>query len=283
MKEKGRGWKPDMPDWRDHDLTTKAVKVLLEKKKAKIAKEVDLSEHCSPVEDQGSLGSCTAHAGTSLLEFHQKLMYNQHIEHSRLFLYKVTRFLDKDIGDTGAQLRTTMKALTVFGCPPEMYWPYKTTEGWDIDPDNACYAFAQRYRALKYFRVDAPGLTPAQQLEAIKTHLSSGFALMFGFSCYSSLDRDEVGETGKVPFPNKGENGKGGHAILAVGYSDSIQIVNGGVTTTGALKFQNSWGKAWGDKGFGWLPYDYILRGAADDFWGLTSTEWLDVSEFNSF
>lgn len=75
----------------------------------------------------------------------------------------------------------------------------------------------------------------------------------------------------------------GGHAIDAVGYDDSRKIKNagpGGVATKGAFLIRNSWGTGWGDKGYGWLPYDYVLNGLAVDWWCLIKGEWIDTGEF---
>jgi C1A family cysteine protease len=50
--------------------------------------------------------------------------------------------------------------------------------------------------------------------------------------------------------------------------------------TTGALLIRNSWSRDWGDEGYGWLPYEYVLKGAADDFWVLLSQDWVDTGQF---
>jgi C1A family cysteine protease len=34
------------------------------------------------------------------------------------------------------------------------------------------------------------------------------------------------------------------------------------------------------DKGYGWLPYEYVLEGLADDWWSLLKGEWIDTGEF---
>ena len=75
----------------------------------------------------------------------------------------------------------------------------------------------------------------------------------------------------------------GGHAIVAVGYDDKMPIENRdcGLKTKGALLIRNSWGKAWGDEGYGWLPYDYVLKGLAIDFWSMLKQQWVDTGQFS--
>ncbi|MEM4233018.1 MAG: C1 family peptidase, partial [Thermoplasmata archaeon] len=87
---------------------------------------------------------------------------------------------------------------------------------------------------------------------------------------------------GKIPFPTKNERVLGGHAVLAVGYDDRMEIKNpyGDASTTGALMVRNSWGMSWGDEGYGWLPYDYVLKELAMDFWSILKQEWVDTGQF---
>lgn len=75
----------------------------------------------------------------------------------------------------------------------------------------------------------------------------------------------------------------GGHAIFAVGYDDNKIIKNSSpkaVESKGAFLIRNSWGEGWGDKGYGWLPYDYVLHGLAEDWWSLIKAEWVDTEQF---
>ena len=289
-EKRGMGWIPDYPDFRDYTERTEDVKLVLASARGakaratarSVSSTVDLRQWCSPIEDQGALGSCTAHAGAGVIEYYERRSIGKHIDASRLFLYKVTRNLMKQKGDTGAYLRKTMGAMVLFGVPPEEYWPYSDDkEKFDREPPAFCYAFAQNYQTLKYFRHDPPATKASEILGKVKAHLSKGHPAMFGFTVYSSIEQAE--KTGRIPFPSSKDRIEGGHAVAAVGYDDRMKIKNnfGKIETTGALLIRNSWGKGWGEEGYGWLPYEYVLKGLAKDFWSILKKEWIDAGQFN--
>lgn len=296
----GMGWLPDYPDFRDY--TTEQNKVsdslkrlgqkhsvramLTEAGAAKPAKNlpasVDLREWCPPIEQQGGIGSCTAHAAVGILEYFERRAFGKHIDASRLFLYKVTRNMLNWTGDTGAFLRTTMGALVLLGVPPEEYWPYIEAD-FEKEPSAFCYAFAQNYQAISYYRLDPTGIARDVLLRQIRTSLAAGLPAMFGFTVFSALSQAE--KNGMIPFPTNGEKIMGGHAVAAFGYDDEKEIKNtnpGAVATKGALLVRNSWGSGWGEGGYGWLPYDYVLKGLAVDWWSLLKNEWIDTGEFRT-
>jgi C1A family cysteine protease len=286
IEKLGMGWLPDYPDFRDYTVEQDSMKAMLTKARVAVRRKVslptsaDLRAWCSPIENQGSLGSCTANAGVGIAEYFERRAFGKHIDASRLFLYKATRSMLHWTGDTGAFLRSTMGALALFGVPPEEYWPYVVAD-FDKEPPAFCFAFAQNYQAINYYRLDPPGTAKDVLLNQIKTNLAAGLPSMFGFTVYSSYTQGAT--TGKIPYPTPGEKTVGGHAIVAVGYDDSMKIKNtnpGASETTGALLFRNSWGTGWGSSGYGWLPYDYVLKGLAVDWWSLLKNEWIDTGAF---
>jgi C1A family cysteine protease len=289
----GFGWVPDRPDLRDYSsqtlqVSTELIKLERFKKKAKkpgIASTLpittDLRNWCSPVEDQKNLGSCTAHAGIGLLEYFERRSQGKYVDASRLFLYKVTRKLLSWSGDTGAYLRTTMQALAAFGAPPEKYHPYIVGD-YEKEPSAFCYAFAQSYKGLTYYRLD-PGSTSGNvALASIKEYLSAGLPCMFGFTCYGSALDQASANHGAIPYPVKKDSVVGGHAVIAIGYDNNKLITNAddGSKTKGAILIRNSWGVGWGESGYGWLPYSYFENRLAEDIWSLVKAGWFDTGAF---
>lgn len=297
---KGRGWLKDLPDFRDNsplstDLSKRQkMRGALEPVNAILSRvnagkrsgppaspstREDLRAWCSPVEDQGSLGSCSAHAGISLFEYFEKRAFGRYVNGSRLFLYKATRNLLRWEGDDGAYLRSTMGALALFGVVPEKYWPYDEKR-YNDEPSAFLYSYARNFQAVLYYRLDNTGIDRNELLERIKEHLRNALPCIFGFSCYSSLD---LADDGNIPFPDKDESADGGHAVMAVGFDDDKKIINPGnkrISTTGAFLIKNSWGTEWGENGYGWLPYEYVLQDIAEDWWCMTKAEWIDTRQF---
>jgi len=107
--------------------------------------------------------------------------------------------------------------------------------------------------------------------------------MMFGFTVYSSISQAD--NTSKIPYPTPRERVLGVHAVDAVGYDDNMKIKNDNAAdeeegTTGAFLIRDSWGKEWGSEGYGWPPYEHVLKGLAIDWWSLLKNEWIDAGEF---
>jgi C1A family cysteine protease len=74
----GTGWLPPLPDLRDYTEQVKDIPEMTEKlgippqEDIELLEETDWRAYCSEVEDQGSLGSCTAHAAVGAAEYFQQ-------------------------------------------------------------------------------------------------------------------------------------------------------------------------------------------------------------------
>jgi C1A family cysteine protease len=172
-----------------------------------------------------------------------------------------------------------MAAMALFGLPPEKYWPYNEST-YNDEPSAFMYSYAKNFKALLYYRLDANGVKGQALLNSIKDSLRNCLPMIFGFTCFTSLDQ---ADDGRIPFPDKNEEVDGGHAVMAVGFDDNMKIVNPNnnkIVSIGAIKIRNSWSSLWGESGYGWLPYDYVLSGIADDWWSMTKAEWIDTKQF---
>lgn len=278
------GWIPDPQDRRDFvpgDERLRKQKTLVEAA-ARVPPSIDLTRWFPPVDSQLPLSSCTASAAAGILGYFEKKAFGHDVIASRMFLYKVERNLLGQTGDTGAFLRIAMKALRAFGVPPEESWPFDV-DLLDVEPAPFHYAYASNYKAVSYFRLDPPGTSGDALLERIKSSLASSIPAMFGLALYPSF---ELAGNGRIPLPFAWETPSVLHALVAAGYDDAVEIsaINPRTgflqTSRGAIRVRNSWGTAWGERGYGWLPYDYVRRGLTSDWWSLTKADYLDTGEF---
>ncbi len=174
------GWIPDIPSAKDYTSASPKVQPLLARLRSKRPgpppSSVILEGDFPPVENQGPIQSCTAHAGVALLEYFYRKAIQQTIgpmgNASRMFLYKVTRnLLNRPNLDSGAFLRTTMEAMRLIGVAPEDVWPY-VPESLYVEPPAFIYALAGNYKATTYFRLDPEGSSNEETLQEVKLALS---------------------------------------------------------------------------------------------------------------
>jgi C1A family cysteine protease len=212
---------------------------------------VDLSSKCSPIENQGQLGSCTGNAITGLLEYLENIKREKLVRLSRLFVYFNERMIEGTINsDAGANIRDGIKSILTWGVCSEDIWPYDVQQ-FKTKPNADAYIDAATRKDYEYASVP-------QTEHAICSCLASGSPLVFGITVYESLESAEVAKSGIAPMPAEGEKVLGGHALLIVGYDKKDQT----------FLIRNSWGPHWGIKGYFKLPFAYVLDpNLADSFW----------------
>ncbi len=217
--------------------------------------KVDLSENDNWGEmfDQGDLGSCVSNSVAYCIRFVRKKEGRTVYDPSRLFIYYFGRLLENmPINeDTGLYIRSGYKSVARYSVCSEKNWAYKPIKFAVKPNDNAIQAAAQ-HKTFSYLYVD-------HTLTDLKKCLSDGYPISFGFTVFDSFMSSSVARTGQVPYPKvDAEEQFGGHAVTLVGYDDEKQM----------FKIANSWGNKWGDNGFCYMPYKFILNdNFVGDFW----------------
>ena len=240
-------WVPDKLDNRDYryTITPKVTPNL-----------VDLRRYCTPIENQGNLGSCTGQAIAGAIELLNK-RNGKHNDISRLFIYYYERLLLGTVNyDSGAYIRDGIKVTNHYGASLESHWPYDIRK-FRQEPINEAKVDALKRKVTRYERViDFNGCINA---------LSNGYPVIIGFHVYSSFMTNNVARTGNMPYPNtKRERLLGGHAVLLVGYNKTKKV----------FIARNSWGTSWGDKGYFYMPFDMIIKpNMSSDYWIIKSVD----------
>ena len=237
-------WKADKPDHRDYkyQVTQKTNPNLL-----------DLRSYCSPIEHQGSLGSCTGQSIAGAIELLNKRSGKPN-DVSRLFIYYYERVLLGTVNyDSGAYIRDGIKVTNKYGASLESRWPYDIRK-FKQEPIIEAKNDALNRKVTRYERVnDFNGCIDA---------LTNGYPVVMGFLVYQSFMAANVAKTGIMPYPNtKREKLLGGHAVLLVGYNKTKKV----------FIARNSWGTNWGDKGYFYMPFDIVKPNMSSDYWIIKS------------
>ncbi|MEM1149190.1 MAG: C1 family peptidase [Pseudomonadota bacterium] len=223
-----------------------------------LPERVDLRGLCSPVENQGGVGSCAANAAVGAMEYLQRRQKAPEIDLSRLFVYYNARALaDTEDDDCGTFIHHAMAAVLAHGACPERMWPYQEAM-WMIKPHQACYDAAASFEAIQYAR------TPLGPV--CKATLAAGLPIVFGAYLPSQwmYAGGDAQATLRPPSDGGWPEPGGGHAMLIVGYDDA----------KACWTVRNSWGAEWGDGGHCYIHYDVMARYShPHHFWAIGGLE----------
>lgn len=250
MRYRKYGWHKDSSDSRDYVHSPKITDNLQRK--------FSLKDVMPPVLDQGKLGSCTANGIANCirrLDIIEKIENNK--PRSRLFIYFNERKMENTVGeDSGASIRDGIKSVNRWGSCFEETWPYDINM-FTEEPIPQAYAEAKKHRTVRYHKVK-------QTEEDITNTIANGLPVIFGFAVFDTIENPQVMKTGIVPMPTSYAKQIGGHCVILTGYDKTYRL----------FQFQNSWGESFGDDGYGYISYDYVLNPKlANDFWVIQWTE----------
>jgi hypothetical protein len=232
---------------------------------AMVAAGVDLRFIAPPIEDQGSVGDCTANATCGALEFFQNRagMYSPL---SELFNYWYSRFVffgTAPTADTGSTTEAALSALSQYGICLENTWP--TTESDLVQPSNVAIAEALNYTVDSYSQLIslASWYDYEKMIYGIMFALSKGFPVIFSFNVGQTIYNLTASQVYE-PINSAANPVIGGHDVVICGYTGSFDA--------GTLKFivRNSWGTSWCDGGYFYMDPTVIVSDG-DELWVVQS------------
>jgi len=244
-------YRRDPEDERDFIFKNSVEKMVdFKRASASVPGVIDHSRSMSSVKDQGNLGSCVGFAVAAMKEWQETREHSVEVAEGKIdhrkgkqydlsesWIYWNSKKIDPWPNEEGTSIRFAMKVLHKLGVPCESAWPYS-----DIDygkPESWSPLIARWARIDSYWRLGS--------LEELKIALLNG-PVVIGIPCFDTIFYAD--ETGFVGYPRNPDEIYGGHAICVVGYNHRKY--------GGTFRFKNSWGRNWGDGGYGYLPYDYI-------------------------
>ncbi len=210
-----------------------------------------LEQYAPDPGDQGRTGTCVAwatayHMRTILwgkqYNITDKARLNKQA-FSAIFLYNII----KDTADVDCQAGSNpvlaLEALYQLGVPTTQKAPFVC----DKDLSTDAVEEATQYRISDYQILFLPKETDANvKINAVKKAISEGFPVTICFKVMQSFYKSPG--TWKKQASDDGPTGQHGmHAMCVVGYDEAV--------AGGAFRVLNSWGTAWADKGYVWIPY----------------------------
>lgn len=235
----------------------------------------DLRKNCPPIRDQGQEGSCSAFAGTAcrtMLAKESSLIFSPADQY-----WNERKLEGATATDCGASMKDIVTAMKTFGVCFESDMPYVVGKYATPPPANA------NSDALKHKIINGQMVSSIQGIQTALVVRSQ--PVLMGMSVFSSMESEKTAQTGILPMPQSGEKNLGGHAVLIVGYiaklpqtkAEKVPVLNwikkffnwisGKKQSGNYFIVRNSWGSSWGDKGYFYMPFEYITSGYADEFW----------------
>ena len=212
---------------------------------ASLPERVDLRPQFGPVYNQGMTNACVGFSTVGGLgEFYaRKRGWNMRF--SPRYLWNLGRKLEGNVDqNVGMYLEDAIKVIDNLGMLPEAAYPFSST-----NPEEPAFASVltqlpsnAMIEQAKKFRI-SQGWERVPSVHAMKKALSEGKPVVFAMMIFSNINN---GVNGVIPMPGPNDEPVGGHAIVAVGYDNAKRH----------FIIRNSWGAEWGDKGYGYLPYD---------------------------
>lgn len=220
----------------------------------------DLRESWWAVGDQGATGSCVGWGSTDgVMRYH--LVKAGKLGQKDLLSPRYTWMASKEtdefvtrpetfIEGAGTSLKAAMDICRKFGVVLDKLLPFNINTLMYVGNENQFYAAAAQRRASAYFNL-------GKDLNQWRTWLASHGPILAGVNVDATWDNATA--TNGLLDTFQPNTVRGGHAPCIVGYTQDKRFI-----------VRNSWGAAWGDKGFAFASEAYINAAFFNESYGIT-------------
>jgi hypothetical protein len=243
-------------DWRFQDALAAGILTAVAAPPA----AVDLRTAWWAVGDQEDTGSCVGWAtAEGVVRYHlvkigkltkEETLSPRHLwmssKETDEFVNRPTSFVE----GAGTSLKAAVDICRRYGTVTNDLLPFHIATKMHTGNENTFYATAAQRRITSYYNL-------GKNLNQWKTWLASNGPILVGLGVDQTWDNATVTNGNLDNFLPA--TVRGGHAVAVVGY-----------TSGGRFILRNSWGTAWGDKGFAYASPAYIAAGFFDEAYGVT-------------
>ena len=210
--------------------------------------------------DQGSTGSCVGWASTDgVMRYHLvkagKLAQSELL--SPRFIWMASKETDEFrtrpetfIEEAGTSLKAAMDICRKYGVVLNAMLPFDLQTKMYVGSENTFFAAAATRKAASYVNMQ-------KNFGQWRAWLASNGPIMVALNVDASWDQATANQ-GKVDNFQP-STVRGGHAVSLVGYRSDGRFI-----------LRNSWGTAWGDKGFAYPSEAYITAAFFNESYGVT-------------
>jgi len=184
------------------------------------------------IKNQGAVGSCVAHALSSIIEYYNATQRGDKTEMSTGYIYGNRS--NSEHKDSGMIMRDALDVVKKYGDVPKEHFPQNVETPMALKlyerKADELYDIGRPNRISEYCRINT--------VTAAKLALSAGVPLLMAMEWYADMHlEDGVLKTNYSGY-------EGGHCMFIYGWDER------------GWKIQNSWGKDWGINGTFILPYE---------------------------
>ena len=249
-------------------------------------RDVNGHNYLSPVQNQGSFGSCYAFGATAAAESAYNMAMGLYDENATNFsesyiIWYLGQYYDGFGGEGANGDYDELQALVDYGIISDADFPYVTTDpgegNYHTDAETVTFSSWHRIAAfdvqtMKYVIQNVGALD-------VGIYATNGFAY-YGYSSMDEPYSEYMSSNGVIDNQSSMN-----HAVAVVGWNDSIGV-------NGAWILRNSWGTGWGDEGYINIAYNssrismaaaYLIYGdwTGEDF-TIVNDEKISVNQANS-